>query len=145
MQFYTKTHTFYCGVDLHARSLYLCVLDADAHVRLPREIPATPDEFLAAIAPFRPDVVVAAECLFAWYWLADLCADQNIPFVLGRADDPSGLCLSSRTTRHTGSASSAPALRRPAWGAPRSPPDPRQPGQPLALDPHAGVRPAEAL
>ena len=23
--------------------------------------------------------------MFAWYWLADLCADQGIPFVLGHA------------------------------------------------------------
>jgi hypothetical protein len=22
-------------------------------------------------------------CLLAWYWLADLCAEHNIPFVLG--------------------------------------------------------------
>jgi transposase len=29
--------------------------------------------------------VVGCECLFAWYWLADWCAEQNIPFVLGHA------------------------------------------------------------
>jgi hypothetical protein len=28
---------------------------------------------------------VAVECLFTWYWLADLCADEDIPFVLGHA------------------------------------------------------------
>ena len=25
------------------------------------------------------------ECVFSWYWLADLCADEGIPFVLGHA------------------------------------------------------------
>jgi hypothetical protein len=25
------------------------------------------------------------ECIFTWYWLADLCSKQNIPFVLGHA------------------------------------------------------------
>jgi transposase len=25
------------------------------------------------------------ECIFTWYWLADLCAQNNIPFVLGHA------------------------------------------------------------
>jgi hypothetical protein len=30
-------------------------------------------------------VVVAVECLFTWYWLADLCAREAIPFVLGHA------------------------------------------------------------
>jgi hypothetical protein len=29
--------------------------------------------------------VVAVECLFTWYGLADLCAAQGIPFVLGHA------------------------------------------------------------
>src|SRR4030095_9143431 len=29
--------------------------------------------------------VVAVECIFTWYWLADLCAQEGIPFVLGHA------------------------------------------------------------
>ena len=27
MRFYTDQHLYYCGVDLHARSIYACVLD----------------------------------------------------------------------------------------------------------------------
>src|SRR5207244_5013515 len=27
----------------------------------------------------------AVECIFTWYWLADLCAREDIPFVLGHA------------------------------------------------------------
>ena len=30
-------------------------------------------------------MVVCVECLFTWYWLADLCAREGIPFVLGHA------------------------------------------------------------
>ena len=30
-------------------------------------------------------LVVAVECIFTWYWLADLCAQEGIPFVLGHA------------------------------------------------------------
>ena len=26
MRFYNQSHRFYCGVDLHARTLYLCIL-----------------------------------------------------------------------------------------------------------------------
>jgi transposase len=44
-----------------------------------------PEAFLRAMAPYRPDIVVAVECLLTWYWLADLCADEDIPFVLGHA------------------------------------------------------------
>src|SRR5207237_5856217 len=31
------------------------------------------------------DIVVAVECMFTWYWLADLCAREGIAFVLGHA------------------------------------------------------------
>src|SRR5215475_12843913 len=27
MRFYTTQHPFYCGIDLHARTMYLCILD----------------------------------------------------------------------------------------------------------------------
>ncbi|MDD4531746.1 MAG: transposase, partial [Candidatus Pacebacteria bacterium] len=38
-----------------------------------------------AVQPYREDIVVAVECLFVWYWLADLCSRETIPFVLGHA------------------------------------------------------------
>src|SRR5438105_1951779 len=85
MRFYTQPHRFYAGGDRHARTLYLHVLDADGRTCCDQTLPARPDAFLAAIAPFRDGLVVGVECMFAWYWLADLCADQGIPFVLGHA------------------------------------------------------------
>jgi transposase len=30
-------------------------------------------------------MVIAVECIFTWYWLADLCAQEGLPFVLGHA------------------------------------------------------------
>ena len=85
MRFATPTAAYYCGIDLHARTMYLVVLDHAGNVRLDRNYPARPDAFLAAVAPFRADLVVASECVHSWYWLADICAAQNIPFVLGHA------------------------------------------------------------
>ena len=79
MNFYTQSHRFYCGVDLHARSLYAHVLDAKGQTVLDRDLPACGAAFLDAIKPFRDGLVVGAECMFAWYWLADLCADEQIP------------------------------------------------------------------
>jgi transposase len=46
---------------------------------------AGPQAFLQVIAPYREDLVVAVECIFTWYWLADLCAREGIRFVLGHA------------------------------------------------------------
>jgi len=85
MRPYQAEHQAYCGVDLHARSMFLCILDPRGQTLLHKDIPATPEAFLEAIAPFRDGLVVAAECTFSWYWLADTCHEQGIPFVLGHA------------------------------------------------------------
>jgi transposase len=85
MRFYTEQHEYYCGIDLHARSMYLCILDRDGNVLLHRNLRANPDAFLKAVAQYRQDLVVAVECMFTWYWLADLCRSQGIHFVLGHA------------------------------------------------------------
>jgi transposase len=85
MRFYTKQHQFYCGIDLHARTMYLCILNQDGEVLLHRDMKAAPGPFLKAIAPYREDLVVCVECIFTWYWLADLCVQEGIPFVLGHA------------------------------------------------------------
>jgi transposase len=76
---------FYAGVDLHARSLYLVILDRDGNTRFSRKLPAAPEPFLKAVAPFRDGLLVACECVHCWYWLADTCRDHDLPFVLGHA------------------------------------------------------------
>src|SRR5438132_461272 len=76
---------FYAGVDLHARSLFLCVLDRDGQERFARNLPAAPAPFLKAVRPFRDGLVVGCECMHCWYWLADACRDAGIAFALGHA------------------------------------------------------------
>jgi transposase len=85
MRFYQQQHEFYCGVDLHARSMHVCIVDHLGQTKVHKNIDAHPDRFLPLIRPYREGLVVAAECMFAWYWLADLCAAEQIPFVLGHA------------------------------------------------------------
>jgi Ethanolamine utilization protein EutJ (predicted chaperonin) len=48
---------FYAGVDLHARSLYLSILDRDGQPRFGRNLPAQPQPFLRAVQPFRDGLV----------------------------------------------------------------------------------------
>src|SRR5882672_6525544 len=85
MRFYTQQHKFYCGIDLHARTMYLCIVNRDGEILVHRNMSAGPEPFLKTIAPYREDLVVCVECLFTWYWLADLCACEGMPFVLGHA------------------------------------------------------------
>ena len=32
MRFYNAQHQFYCGIDLHARTMYVCILNQDGEI-----------------------------------------------------------------------------------------------------------------
>ena len=61
------------------------LLDEEGKIVLHKNRKARPEAFLKAIEPYRDDIVVGLKCMFPWYWLADLCAKEKIPFVLGHA------------------------------------------------------------
>jgi transposase len=85
MRFYTQQHKHYCGIDLHAKAMYVCILDQHGTKLVHKNLPTTPAAFLRVIAPYREELVVGVECMFTWYWLADLCAKEGLAFVLGHA------------------------------------------------------------
>jgi hypothetical protein len=63
---YNTQHRYYCGVDLHARSMYVHIVDAQGKVRFDQDLDAGPSEFLEAIKPYRKSIVIG--CLTrAWY------------------------------------------------------------------------------
>lgn len=85
MRFYQRQHAFYCGVDLHARKMYVTVVDREGATLVQRNLDAGPERFLSLVQPYREGLIVGCECMFAWYWLADLCRGEAIDFVLGHA------------------------------------------------------------
>jgi len=85
MNFYTQQHKHYCGIDLHAKAMYVCILDQQGNKLVHKNLPTTPEAFLRVIAPYREDLVVGVECICTWYWLADLCGKEGIAFVLCHA------------------------------------------------------------
>jgi transposase len=86
MRFYAVTKQFYCGVDLHAREMYVCIINAQRKVLVHKNIKNRDvDTFISLIEPYKHEIVVGCESTYAWYWLADLCADNNIEFILGHA------------------------------------------------------------
>jgi len=64
MRFYTTQHRYSCGIDLHARSMYVCILDQGGAVLVHRNVSTSPEAFLRVVAPYRDDLVVAVECIF---------------------------------------------------------------------------------
>jgi transposase len=85
MRFYIGQHQYYCGIDLHTKNMYVCILDQAGNILVHKNILASPRTLLEIIKPFQPDIVIAVECIFTWYWIADLCQEESIPFVLGHA------------------------------------------------------------
>lgn len=53
MRFYTKQHQFYCGIDLHADAMYVCILDSTGEIVVHKNIPAKPKSFLRLIKTNR--------------------------------------------------------------------------------------------
>jgi hypothetical protein len=46
MRFYNYPHRCYCGIDLHARSMYVCVLDPQGEIVLHRNMACIPELLL---------------------------------------------------------------------------------------------------
>lgn len=85
MKFYTNSHKHYCGIDLHTKMMYVCILDYNSNILIHKNIPTSEKAFLKLIQPYREDIVVGVECTFSWYWLANLCLQENLTFILGHA------------------------------------------------------------
>lgn len=87
MKFYNQQHEFYCGIDLHANSMHVCVVDQAGKKHLHKNFNTKkPERFLIALQPYeKQDLIIGCESTFNWYWLADLCKQQNLPFLLGHA------------------------------------------------------------
>ena len=49
MRFYEQQHQFYCGVDLHAKTMHICLLNQAGEKLVHRNLPTRPDRFLDAI------------------------------------------------------------------------------------------------
>src|SRR4030043_1557885 len=66
MRFYIKQHKYYCGIDLHTKKMYACILDGEGQIRLHQNIKTDPESLLRILTPFREDVVVAVGGMFTW-------------------------------------------------------------------------------
>jgi len=46
MRFYNGSHRHWCGIDLHAKMMYVCMLDAEGQVLVHKNLPSSPAAFL---------------------------------------------------------------------------------------------------
>lgn len=85
MRYYSQPHKYYCGVDLHTKTMFCHVTNAEHKTLAEKNLPCTETAFVEFISAFQGDIVVGCECIFSWYWLADLCRKIGVPFLLGHA------------------------------------------------------------
>ncbi|MFQ5825502.1 MAG: IS110 family transposase [bacterium] len=76
---------YYCGVDMHARTSYICVLNRPGEILLKRNIANDFQIFKEFMRPFLSDLVVGCESTYNYYWLLDGCNESGIAFYLGHA------------------------------------------------------------
>lgn len=85
MRSYSKQHKYYCGIDLHTKKMFVYILNSSGETVAHRNLKTDSNTFLEFIAPYGEDIAVAAECMFTWSWVAELCSGERIPLVLGHA------------------------------------------------------------
>jgi hypothetical protein len=67
MNFYTQQHKQSCGIDLHTKAMYVCILDHHVTKLVHKNLPTSPEAFLRLLAPYREDPVVGVEGIFTWW------------------------------------------------------------------------------
>jgi len=85
MRFYHGQHSFYCGIDLHSKTLHACVVDDLGEKLLHRNYQCLHSKQLFhVLGRFdTKDIIIVCESIFNWYCLADVCAQRGYPFLLG--------------------------------------------------------------
>jgi transposase len=66
---------YYAGIDLSARSSWICVVDATGEKQISRKVPNDPEHICQVLEPFLPDLYAVVESTFNWYWIVDVLED----------------------------------------------------------------------
>jgi hypothetical protein len=62
LRFYNRQHRHYCGIDLHVKTMYVCIRDAAGQTLGHRNVKTTPEALFETIAPYRDDLVQRVSC-----------------------------------------------------------------------------------
>lgn len=71
MAFYTKQHEFYCGIDLHAKRMYFCIVSQAGEVVFHRNLKTQPEGS-------RPEPEATATPLRQWQ-STRMCDYTSVP------------------------------------------------------------------
>jgi len=70
--------TLYCGIDLHAKSSYLAIIDEKRQRIFKRNVANDRQLILSFLAPYKAELAgVVVEATFNWYWLVDTLMEEG--------------------------------------------------------------------
>src|SRR5213596_2255841 len=82
MKYYTSSTEYNCGIDLHARQMYVCLMDRQGKKLVHTNVKDNDFAyFLKLIEPYKHSLTVCCECMFGWYWLADACQAAGLAII----------------------------------------------------------------
>lgn len=84
MRFYPQQHKHYCGIDLQARSMSVCIRAQAGTVLVPKSVAAPPEAFLGSSARFPRAQDVGSYCRLV------KCAKESAGKRPGRSGKKSG-------------------------------------------------------
>ena len=58
MRFYTQQHQFYCGIDLHARTMHVCIMNNEGKILTHKNMATTAENLIDVIEPYRSDAIL---------------------------------------------------------------------------------------
>lgn len=76
---------YYCGVDLHDKNMYFCIMQRDGEILLHKKLRNNFEVFHAQTKKYSSDMAVGVESTHNYYWFYDACRKTGIPFYLGHA------------------------------------------------------------
>jgi len=79
MIFYTQQHQYYCGIDLHGRKMYVCIIDQKGKIRVHENIQTNPERFFELVFPFLDYIVIGVECVFYPAFQAGSSTGNGLP------------------------------------------------------------------
>jgi transposase len=62
---------YYCGIDLHSKDCWLCVIDEKDRIQLRKKVPNHLPTILHELDSFSPKPSAVVESTMNWYWLVD--------------------------------------------------------------------------
>lgn len=83
MRFYSHQHSYYCGIDMHTRLLYVCIINEFGNTLVHQKSKNDSSALFDLLKPYPGNIVV--ECMHCWYRVSGFCEENDIDFIVGHA------------------------------------------------------------